>query len=157
MEIKEIFNRESFDDIRLAWKKYIELRPEGQNTNHLLYTLIRGKDPRIAFKPLTNAIKIENNGGNPFQTLYGSLTSLKSKLQIYERTCEAFITPTERNEYLRKNNRPGEFRLGYSTVTQIEGVLVYKNHDDISFPLTSEQTQYLINQINYYVDIVTRK
>jgi hypothetical protein len=132
MEIKEIFSREELSRICIAWKAYAATKPEGASENHLFYTLVRAKDPLKAFQPLTNPVKIENNGGKSYVTLHNILYRLGYKLDHHLRALDAYANPTERNAYLRSN--PNNH--------------FYFTNGKFDFPLSAEQTNYLLEQVN---------
>lgn len=69
--------REEYLNFVLVWKK-LSKQKELSAANHLVYTLLMGKDLKKAFSQVKNKTKLENNCSNkPYNTLYRLLLNLQ--------------------------------------------------------------------------------
>lgn len=72
--ITKLFFKEEYQDnyyhlTKELWKELLSSDQKLQFSHHLLYAILRGKDWRKCYTPVSNPIKIEN-GQTPMQTLY---------------------------------------------------------------------------------------
>ena len=116
----EIFSREDFAAIRTQWLAH--LGPERKNftwpPNSLLYALIKGKNPRKVFSPITNPARLERvlreHNAGPWRALNDAASSLKhSLLHIRKvRDAKAGLIPVhgiQYAEYLKKQSSQMDF------------------------------------------------
>lgn len=100
MDTIEIFSREDFAAIRTQWLAH--LGPERKNStwplNALLYTLIKGKNPRKAFSPIKNPARLERvareHRADAWKSLDDAALHLKNSLKNiqYIRAVKAGFT-----------------------------------------------------------------
>lgn len=147
METIKIFSREEHMAIRTQWLAHLGVSRKNSvwPMNCLLYALIRDKNPRKAFSPITNPTRLERvlreNNASAWKALYDCFSALKHALLHVKKIRNA------------KAGIPSEGVSIQFTGYQISCVAYLikqssqMSFDEYEFNLTDAQIEYLLTKI----------
>lgn len=84
-----VLSKDASRDFHAAWRSFAAKRIATAG-DHLFQTILRGKDPLLAFSPVTNARKLAN-GQTAFQGLQRALSATPCYTAAMERIAPGFL------------------------------------------------------------------